>query len=124
MPWLSVNQTWLADDRTVPTPGFALEVQRGERPGPPGAAAVFGRSFAMPVPGAGQPTIAAIFRRVMSFVGRLGGGRGSRGRYSRRRGDHLAGPYDTAPAEGRRQLRRAERGRRSSQARSAAGEWW
>jgi hypothetical protein len=29
IPWLNVNQTWLLSLRAVPTPVFALEVQRG-----------------------------------------------------------------------------------------------
>ena len=37
MPWLSVNQTRLTGDSAVPTPLFALEVQRGDMPGQPGA---------------------------------------------------------------------------------------
>jgi hypothetical protein len=35
MPWLSVNQTRLVWLRAVPTPVFALEVQRGGIPGQP-----------------------------------------------------------------------------------------
>src|SRR3954467_13668473 len=37
MPWLSVNQTWLARSNAVPTPVLLLEVQRGAMPGRPGA---------------------------------------------------------------------------------------
>src|SRR5512135_357372 len=37
MPWLSVDQTWLAKLNAVPTPHLALEVQRGVIPGRPGA---------------------------------------------------------------------------------------
>jgi hypothetical protein len=37
MPWLNVNQTRLLLLRAVPTPTFALEVQRGVMPGAPGA---------------------------------------------------------------------------------------
>src|SRR5579863_937320 len=37
MPWLRVNQTRLCWLRAVPTPVFALEVQRGGIPGQPGA---------------------------------------------------------------------------------------
>src|SRR5665213_307757 len=37
MPWLSVNQTWLCAVSAVPTPLFALEVQRAVMPGAPGA---------------------------------------------------------------------------------------
>ena len=37
MPWLMVNQTWLCKFSAVPTPVFALEVQRGGIPGHPGA---------------------------------------------------------------------------------------
>src|SRR5579864_4040467 len=37
MPWLSVNQTWLCPVGGVPTPDWALEVQRGSMPGAPGA---------------------------------------------------------------------------------------
>jgi hypothetical protein len=37
IPWLSVNQTWLLLLRAVPTPVLALEVQRAEIPGAPGA---------------------------------------------------------------------------------------
>jgi hypothetical protein len=36
MPWLSVNQTRLDGLSAVPTPDFALEVQRGGMPGFPG----------------------------------------------------------------------------------------
>src|SRR5690348_8675921 len=39
MPWLRVNQTWLGDVSAVPTPLFALEVQRAAMPGAPGAGA-------------------------------------------------------------------------------------
>src|SRR4051812_10976152 len=37
MPWLSVNHTWLCAVSAVPTPLFALEVQRAAIPGAPGA---------------------------------------------------------------------------------------
>src|SRR6476661_4048519 len=37
MPWLSVNHTRLCRLSAVPTPLLALEVQRGEIPGQPGA---------------------------------------------------------------------------------------
>ena len=37
MPWLVVNQTRLCKFSAVPTPLFALEVQRGGIPGQPGA---------------------------------------------------------------------------------------
>src|SRR5437016_5409323 len=37
MPWLRVNHTRLCWLRAVPTPLFALEVQRGGIPGQPGA---------------------------------------------------------------------------------------
>jgi hypothetical protein len=37
MPWLTVNQTLLALLRAVPAPLLALEVQRAEIPGHPGA---------------------------------------------------------------------------------------
>src|SRR6266496_243610 len=37
MPWLIVNQTRLCRFKAVPTPVFALEVQRGLIPGQPGA---------------------------------------------------------------------------------------
>ncbi len=37
MPWLSVNHTRLCRLRAVPTPLLALEVQRAEIPGQPGA---------------------------------------------------------------------------------------
>jgi hypothetical protein len=40
MPWLSVNHTRLLRFSAVPTPLLALEVQRGEMPGHPGAAIV------------------------------------------------------------------------------------
>jgi hypothetical protein len=36
MPWLSVNHTRLDGLSAVPTPDFALEVQRGGIPGHPG----------------------------------------------------------------------------------------
>jgi hypothetical protein len=38
MPWLIVNQIWLMAVSAVPTPDFALEVQRAPIPGDPGAA--------------------------------------------------------------------------------------
>src|SRR5581483_3989771 len=37
MPWEIVNHTRLRPSNAVPTPLFALEVQRGSRPGPSGA---------------------------------------------------------------------------------------
>jgi len=37
MPWLNVNHTRLCWFNAVPTPLFALEVQRGGIPGQPGA---------------------------------------------------------------------------------------
>ena len=37
MPWLVVNHTRLCRFNAVPTPLFALEVQRGSIPGQPGA---------------------------------------------------------------------------------------
>jgi len=37
MPWLMVNHTRLAGLRDVPTPLFALDVQRAGLPGHPGA---------------------------------------------------------------------------------------
>ena len=37
MPWLSVNHTRLCGFSAVPMPDFALDVQRGEIPGHPGA---------------------------------------------------------------------------------------
>jgi hypothetical protein len=37
MPWLTVNQTRLPELSAVPTPLFALEVQRAGTPGQPGA---------------------------------------------------------------------------------------
>src|SRR5258708_254563 len=40
MPWLSVNHTRLAAPSAVPTPLFALDVQRAEWPGQPGAKGV------------------------------------------------------------------------------------
>jgi hypothetical protein len=37
MPWLSVNHTRPLLPSAVPTPVFALDVQRGSLPGQPGA---------------------------------------------------------------------------------------
>jgi hypothetical protein len=37
MPWLTVNHTRLERLNAVPTPVFALDVQRGGMPGHPGA---------------------------------------------------------------------------------------
>lgn len=36
MPWLIENHTRLTGEAAVPTPVFALEVQRGSMPGQPG----------------------------------------------------------------------------------------
>ena len=44
MPWLMVNQTRLASDSAVPTPLFALDVQRAGIPGRPGASNMVPRS--------------------------------------------------------------------------------
>src|SRR5690348_7181843 len=101
MPWLSVNHTWLGAVSAVPTPLFALEVQRAGMPGAPGAGLPGRETWVIVLgasrqrPGMARDLLLFLGTKHAHRAGRTGSADAIRTRAVTRRIDRNTGPGET-----------------------------